>query len=622
MAWSRAAGAAALLLCRCSVVGAAVPTTSEACDSAAGVGSASDEVGQNGANSLLQKAQHRTGSVVINDQEAMRGPPPAEAPCVYHGKSISSTLTGTLYSDDGRLNMTIAAGETTLAAGYVCKARCVHFPQGFVVASAGTFTPDDGTIPVGGISAGAELRTAGTLCPEVFRRDASPRSMDTSSATSPMAEACSGVVAQGKCWYLSELGESCRQTCAKNNRSVSFVVADSSKPVITKLLGHEPISKGNPWAVLECYSPDSDYYRPANKQAAKYYVGNAADWSFSTCQLSCPCSNNASECSWKPPPSCASSFEYNGKLYEGCIVTEDREKPWCMNFQKKRELGVFSSLEWSSCVYSCAQAAKEETECKWNLPSTCVKEFDYQGAHYRGCTSVNHGTPWCSTSTQYAGSWDHCVYSCPTENDTTAAKLNAASAEDDVLCNWQAPPECAPVFQYLGVDYEGCAVFVDHPTPWCSHDRIHTGAWSLCESVCRSPSGGVVAQPIEKPQAAAPDTSDWATTSLVPGGNRTTPSPTEDPCTRHPDAENDLIGLNAPMDEGGYQVAVASHSSVNMKRFVCRVIDSLGCKATDLSSLMGFLPFFNGVNGKQTYGKLRTELESLCHAGGKWVVTK
>jgi len=55
--------------------------------------------------------------------------------------------------------------------------------------------------------------------------------------------------------------------------------------------------------------------------------------------------------------------------------------------------------------------------------------------------------------------------------------------EDNTLCTWQPASECSKPFVYRGVSYDACTD-VDNPTPWCSHDLVHDGDWSVCQRVC------------------------------------------------------------------------------------------------------------------------------------------
>jgi len=175
-------------------------------------------------------------------------------------------------------------------------------------------------------------------------------------------------------------------------------------------------------------------------------------------------------------------------------------------------------------------------------------------------------------------------------------------------CSWQARPgsACVESFAYKGVEYNGCAL-VDHPTPWCSHDKVHSGSWTACERVCGRPS------------EQEPDPTPY------------TEKAQEDPCMRRPEGEIDALGDSVNLDEAGYTTvknaarAPAQRGANNMKRFVCRVISKIKCKVTDSSSLLGFVDYYDGSPNNQQqpvrkYQRLESELATLCHAGGKWIV--
>jgi hypothetical protein len=86
--------------------------------------------------------------------------------------------------------------------------------------------------------------------------------------------------------------------------------------------------------------------------------------------------------------------------------------------------------------------------------------------------------------------------------------------------------------------------------------------------------------------------------------------------------KNDAIGVSAPLDEAGYLTTASAESPLNMKRFICRVVDKIGCRVTDVSSLMAFVPSYSGLVNRKAYVGLEAELAALCHAGGQWVVFK
>jgi hypothetical protein len=149
--------------------------------------------------------------------------------------------------------------------------------------------------------------------------------------------------------------------------------------------------------------------------------------------------------------------------------------------------------DWSDCIYTCKDNVNPpQSNCDWVAPSTCQKEFDYEGIHYVGCTAIDHDTPWCSLSHPFNGSWKHCNYECAsaTEKDQlTKQSISVEVANDNNLCSWVPPEICSDTFFYTpeggeSTMYTGCAMWVDHPTPWCSHHSKHAGQWSKCDRVC------------------------------------------------------------------------------------------------------------------------------------------
>lgn len=299
--------------------------------------------------------------------------------------------------------------------------------------------------------------------------------------------------------------------------------------------------------------------------------------------------------------------------YSGCAtVDSEHNKPWCQHHEQHMEPGPGAPQDWSYCDYNCAAEEEpvisEEEGCEWKPAYSCAAEFDYEGVHYKGCTATDHEKPWCSNTNPYQGSWSSCIYSCAGSKDTIdedlIPKLPTDNAED---CYWQPRTDCPRSFEYKGIEYVGCTE-KDHPVPWCSHDRVHKGSWTTCTKICNNTS-----VPISTPAPTpAPTSNDTA--------SNTTDLPAEEaPCTRHPESENDVIGMSVTLDEAGYKVAAAADSPINMKRFICRVVGTLDCYVNDLPSLMAFVPYYSGMVSQQTYKKLVSELTTLCHTGGKWV---
>lgn len=161
-------------------------------------------------------------------------------------------------------------------------------------------------------------------------------------------------MAQGRCWLLSELGDSCGQTCAAQGRPLNFTLADPTDPIVPKLLGTEPTGgQENPWGVFECFVPEKDSYRAANEKVVQQ-AEKIWNWSYPSCQLACPCGpvGGAGKC-WQKAPGCLSAYIYNGTRYSQCIAL-DRDQPWCMKVPQRATLDDIKPAEWSSCVDSCA----------------------------------------------------------------------------------------------------------------------------------------------------------------------------------------------------------------------------------------------------------------------------
>lgn len=302
------------------------------------------------------------------------------------------------------------------------------------------------------------------------------------------------VEAMNRTWFMSGIGESCASTCARNGMSYSWAAPPTNSPMTPLLLGHAAIAK-EPWTFVECYEPTDDSYHLVNKKAwgvpgetPQADLTNAANWTHSTCQLACPCTAGLSaSCRWVQPPACAQNFEYNGKMYAGC-PTVDHDRPWCMHHHHNSGKESYQ-YRWSNCINTCEQSdnIKPSSLCSWKAAPSCVREFDFVGTRVVGCTALAHDTPWCSNSDPYSGSWAHCLYDCdsPTDEDKNITdQLNKDVEKDDMLCSWEAAGKCSETFTYEGVNYRGCAMFVDYPTPWCSHSPVHNGSWSPCEQVC------------------------------------------------------------------------------------------------------------------------------------------
>lgn len=604
---------------------------------------------------------------------------------------------------------------------------------------------------------------------------------------------CTGVKADGRCWFLSELGESCETTCENHGRVFSYVIP--SKEVTPRLVGHKPKQKQEPWVALECYSPSEDRYHPVNPNAARHSVDDADSWSHENCKLACPCGGSITQkCSWQPAPECVPKFVWKGVEYSGCATVDmHHDKPWCQhNYQHtekdegtqdwsycshectteqvtepkeeeateakqeaheapkeeeaaapkqeeaaapKEEVVVAPKQEeecgwvladgcvsefdykgvhyvgctgtdemrqwcsttdlyqglWKSCSYSCTKKVpvvpRQDDGCGWVLADTCVKEFDYKGVHYVGCTGTDETSKWCSTTDPYQGLWSQCSYSCAakvpvpvnqeTALDGTCRWTPAAScvkefdyqgthyvgctvADDETpwcsntgiykgswnrctytcphpvppgsekplertMCKWQPNEACVDSFEYKGLQYSSC-VEQDYPTPWCSLDKVHRGSFAVCTQVCGGAAIGAPVAPVPQPPAPpVPEPVSPPQPPAPPLPKPVVPVPAESqdsssPCYRK-DTEDDLVGSSVTLDEVGYKIVATAGSTTDIKRFICRVVSSIACKVVDRSALMDFAPQYIGpVTETKNYKHLKTELTSLCNGGGKWVI--
>jgi hypothetical protein len=66
----------------------------------------------------------------------------------------------------------------------------------------------------------------------------------------------------------------------------------------------------------------------------------------------------------------------------------------------------------------------------------------------------------------------------------------------------------------------------------------------------------------------------------------------------------------------------AADSPVHMKRFICRVIGSVGCRVTDLSALVAIVSYYTGAASELQYTTLQSDLTTLCQAGGKFAMSQ
>lgn len=72
------------------------------------------------------------------------------------------------------------------------------------------------------------------------------------------------------------------------------------------------------------------------------------------------------------------------------------------------------------------------------------------------------------------------------------------------------------------------------------------------------------------------------------------------------------------MNERGYKHLAELGNPIQMKTFICRVIEKIHCKVQSGDSLDAFVPYYSSLASNETYGHLEKELTEICHAGDKW----
>lgn len=121
---------------------------------------------------------------------------------------------------------------------------------------------------------------------------------------------CTGVEKNDRCWYLSEVGDSCDKTCGLHGPNCSFQFASPAPVDVTPaLVGHVPSVKQNPWLFAECYVPSEDRYHPANPNAwgvpektPTDELAEVGQHSYPSCRLACSCQGTCMRPSAPPSP--------------------------------------------------------------------------------------------------------------------------------------------------------------------------------------------------------------------------------------------------------------------------------------------------------------------------------
>jgi hypothetical protein len=84
--------------------------------------------------------------------------------------------------------------------------------------------------------------------------------------------------------------------------------------------------------------------------------------------------------------------------------------------------------------------------------------------------------------------------------------------------------------------------------------------------------------------------------------------------------QDEIVGDSMSLDQAGYEALVAANSISNTKRFVCRVMAKIHCKAIDDKGMSAYLPYYSSRISHQTYVGLEQELMMLCRQDDSWLV--
>lgn len=217
-----------------------------------------------------------------------------------------------------------------------------------------------------------------------------------------------GIAGQNRCWYLSEMGESCLATCSRYGRGFMWALADSEAPLTPKLVGHIPSAKQEPWVAFECYAPSEDRYHTANANSAKHIDDSTTigTWSHADCKLACPCGVPVKV-----------DIKDGKEITPGVIgVVDATRSPPAQPAPNQPALapsGVTEDLQ----------------RCSWERKPECPQLFEYKGIEYSGCATVDNPTPWCSLDRKHKGEWVTCERVCtelapaPSTTVTTTAAI-------------------------------------------------------------------------------------------------------------------------------------------------------------------------------------------------------
>lgn len=85
-----------------------------------------------------------------------------------------------------------------------------------------------------------------------------------------------------------------------------------------------------------------------------------------------------------------------------------------------------------------------------------------------------------------------------------------------------------------------------------------------------------------------------------------------------------VSGKTASLDSSGYKAVADGRSHKDMKSFVQRVVNKLGYHVASTGDLDGFVQYYSGEKGVQSFDKMQKEIHAIAHKRGRahWIWPK
>jgi len=197
-----------------------------------------------------------------------------------------------------------------------------------------------------------------------------------------------GTLELDRCWYLSEVGGNCADTCGKQGLGFFWRVPSGGKSsnmnlaIVPKLLGRKPGTESAPWGRLECFVPSEDRYHTAKPEADQNTLDTAdvKAWSYSKCQLACPCST---EEALPVHPASGSSAALLSTKEPSRLATSALEK------QRSGLLNVAAASNGGKCIEQSSSYAEEGIDGGFGC--SLMLDNDLSDGYYSAWASKGQG---------------------------------------------------------------------------------------------------------------------------------------------------------------------------------------------------------------------------------------